>query len=105
MSNQSTAQTLNLDTIAEMATEVAFQAKAERNMDTSKVTLRDIRMEIDTELLVKGFVFENASARGNVESLIISAIKKVDSVLYDVLFPPCFMDANGRYTYDSSKWA
>lgn len=39
------------------------------------------------------------------ETIVKSAVQKaLTKEAYDMLFPPCYMDINGNYTYDSSKW-
>jgi hypothetical protein len=48
---------------------------------------------------------ENEAAAANMEYFIFMELKKIDLVSYEKLHPPCYMDAKGNYTFDSSKWA
>jgi len=51
---------------------------------------------------VDRFSFENETARAFFVKAVIKQINKEE---YRKVFPQMCMDANGNYTYDSSKWA
>ena len=49
----------------------------------------------------EGFSFENHSAQFNFNTCVG---KQISKEAYEIIFPPVYMDANGEYTTDSTKW-
>lgn len=51
-----------------------------------------------------GLEFETPLAESMFRGAVFTAINKNHALTHRIIFPPVFMDANGNYTTDSSKW-
>jgi len=64
-----------------------------------------ISADIAFNALDCGLSFENENALNNFKTLVKLEMHANHREAYENVYPPCYMDENGNYTTDSTKWA
>lgn len=91
------------NTINRVAIEAVADAKMEM-LNGVKLNPATLRTLIEVAIDFFRVTFENANAEENFITFVKREIKKIDAEFYNFVYPPMFMDANGNYTTDSSRW-
>lgn len=88
--------------VSRIAAEAIEAAKMEASFYGQEPTKKGFDMEV--YVLLMDLSFENETARSIFTMCVSSEARNIDRKFYETIQPPCYMDENGDYTYDSSKW-